>query len=143
MLSARVWWFLVVGTAAAAVHFGVVIALVSWARWPPLWANPAAWLVAFVVSYAGHRTLTFADAHAPRARSLRRFFVVSALGFVVNHAAYAWLLTQHGLEYRVALAAVLVAVAVLSFTASRRWAFLGSPAAAPHRAAPPTDRGRG
>jgi putative flippase GtrA len=143
MLSGRVLWFIAVGAAAAAVHFAVVVALASLWHWRPLLANPAGWAVALVVSYSGHRRLTFGDANAPWARSLRRFFVVSALGFIVNQTAYALLLTQGGVEYRVALAAVLIAVAAATFMASRHWAFLGTQARPPHRATPPTTPDRG
>lgn len=138
MLSARVVWFIAVGTGAAAVHFGVVVALASLWHWEPLLANPAGWAVAFVASYGGHRLLTFGDVNAPWAQSMRRFFIVSALGFVVNQTAYALLLTRGGVEYRVALAMVLLAVAVATFMASRGWAFLGRPAAPTPRATPPT-----
>jgi putative flippase GtrA len=143
MLKRRVLTFVAVGVAAAAVHFALVLALAEVWHWPPLLANPAGWALAFVVSYSGHRGLTFADTGAPLARSVRRFFVVSASGFVVNQSAYALLLMQAGMEYRVALAVVLTGVAALTFMASRRWAFLGNPTAPRHRAAPPTDPDRG
>jgi putative flippase GtrA len=128
---------------AAAVHFAVVVALASLWHWAPLLANPAAWLVALVVSYSGHRLLTFGDVNAPWTRSMRRFFVVSALGFIVNQTAYAVLLTQGGMEYRAALATVLIAVAAATFMASRHWAFLGTPGPPTGRATPPTTPDRG
>lgn len=126
MSFARIGRFVVVGTAAAAVHFGVVVALVSALGWPPLLANPCGWLVAFAVSYSGHRWLTFADHAAPVGRSALRFFVVSAAGFAVNEIAYATLLQAGGVEYRLALGCVLVGVAAATFIASRHWAFLGT-----------------
>lgn len=143
MLNRRVLMFIAVGVAAAAVHFALVLALAELWHWPPLLANPAGWALAFVVSYSGHRSLTFADTRAPLARSVRRFLVVSASGFVVNQSVYALLLEQGGMEYRVALAVALIVVAVLTFMASRWWAFLGNPTAARHRAAPPTGPDRG
>lgn len=143
MLKRRLLRFIAVGVVAAAVHFALVLALAEIWHWPPLLANPAGWALAFVVSYSGHCRLTFADSGAPLARSLRRFLVVSASGFVVNQVAYALLLTQGGMEYRVALAVVLIVVAASTFMASRCWAFLGNQTAPRHRAAPPTDPDRG
>lgn len=124
----RIGWFVAVGCTAAAVHFGVVVALVGRLGWAPLVANVGGWLVALGVSYGGHRRLTFADQRTPVARSAPRFLAVSALGFVVNEGAYALLLHGSGLGYRAALAAVLLGVAVLTYLLSRHWAFLGTPA---------------
>lgn len=125
----RLFWFVATGCTAAAVHFGVVVLLVARFGAAPLWANLGGWLVALGVSFTGHLRLSFADQAAPAARSARRFFLVSALGFVVNESAYALLLHGSGLGYRAALAAVLVGVAVLTYLLSRHWAFLGgSPA---------------
>jgi len=124
----RLFWFVATGCAAAAVHFGVVVALVGRFGLPPLLANVAGWAAALGVSFMGHLRLSFADQAAPPARSARRFLLVSALGFGINESAYALLLHGSGLGYRTALAAVLVGVAVLTYLLSRHWAFLGSPA---------------
>ena len=119
----RIGWFVAVGTAAAAVHLGTVVALVRWAGWSPVVANVAGWMVAFVCSFLGHRQTTFRDANAPLARAARRFLAVSALGFASNQAAYVLLLQVPGLRYDVALALVLAGVAVMTYLLGRRWAF--------------------
>lgn len=124
----RIARFIAVGCAAAAVHWGVVVWLVQHWGWRPLVANVFGWLVAFTVSFAGHHRLTFRDHAAPLGRSAARFFLVSAGGFSINEAVYALLLHWSGLRYDLALAAVLVAVAVLTYLASRHWAFLHSQA---------------
>lgn len=118
--------FVLVGSAAAAVHWCVVVALVEHLALRPLTANVSGWLVALWVSFAGHRGLTFRDRKAPVQRSLPRFAAVSAIGFALNQASYAVLLRHADLSYSLALAAVLVAVALLTYLASRYWAFLGS-----------------
>ena len=118
--------FVLVGTAAAAVHWCVVVALVEQLGLRPLAANVCGWLVAFGVSFAGHRGVTFRDTGAPVRRALPRFAAVSATGFAVNQAAYALLLRHAGLSYSLALALVLLAVALLTYLASRHWAFLRS-----------------
>ena len=69
----KLGWFVAVGCTAAAVHFGVVVALVSGLGLPPLAANVAGWLVAFVVSFLGQWQLTFRAHGAPWLQALRRF----------------------------------------------------------------------
>ena len=120
----RIGWFIAVGCAAAAVHWLVVVALVSHGGWRPLVANVAGWLVAFTVSLAGHHRLTFAGHGAPFWPAAVRFFGVSAFGFAINETAYAWLLRWSGQHYGLALAVVLLAVAGLTYLLSRHWAFL-------------------
>ena len=121
----RVASFVAVGCAAAAVHLGVVIALVSGLGQLPLAANIVGWLVAFVVSFTGHWLLTFRAQQAPLWRAARRFFSISAAGFAVNELAYALLLHWSALRYDVVLAIILLAVAVITYLLSSRWAFLG------------------
>lgn len=118
--------FVAVGSAAAAVHWLVVVLLVSQWHVAPLLANVPAWLTAFVVSFSGHHRLTFADHQAPLRSSLWRFFIVSALSFVLNQSAYAAMLRFSGERYDVALLIVLLAVAALTFVLSRAWAFSGN-----------------
>jgi putative flippase GtrA len=122
----RVGWFIAVGCTAAAVHWFVVVALVSHGGWRPLTANVIGWLVAFTVSFVGHHRLTFSAHGAPVWPSALRFFLVSALGFAVNETAYALLLRWGGQHYGLALAVVLLGVAVVTYLLSRHWAFLRS-----------------
>ena len=118
--------FVAVGCAAAAVHFGMVVLLVEHVGATPLAANVVGWLVAFVVSFAGQHRLTFADRSAPLLQAAPRFFAISAGGFATNEAAYALLLHVSAIRYDVALAIVLLAVAVMTYVLSSRWAFLRS-----------------
>lgn len=119
----RLLRFGLVGAAAAAVHLAMVSLLVALGGWHPLVANVVAFLVAFCVSYAGHAGWTFGDSTASARHSLPRFFAVAVSSFVVNEALYALLLAWTPLQYQVALFITLVAVAVLTFVASRYWAF--------------------
>ncbi|GAA0777239.1 hypothetical protein GCM10009108_12610 [Castellaniella ginsengisoli] len=89
----------------------------------PLAANVVGWLVAFGVSFAGHYRLTFRHQHAPLVRAASRFFLVSALGFAVNEAAYATLLHLTAIRYDVLLALVLIGIAGMTFILGRYWAF--------------------
>lgn len=116
-------WFIMVGCAAAATHWIVVVIAVTGGGMPPLIANVVGWLVAFCVSFAGHFQLTFKHHRAPLARAARRFFAVSALGFAVNELAYAWLLKATTLRYDVLLALILITIAGMTFILGRLWAF--------------------
>ena len=120
-------WFIAVGCAAAAVHWSVVVALVSQFGARPLLANAFGWLVALLVSFSGHHRLTFRSHGSPLARSAARFLAVSAGGFAVNESAYALLLQASRLRYDILLAGVLLAVAAATYLLSRHWVFLRSP----------------
>lgn len=124
----RIAFFIAVGCGAAVVHWGVVVWLVSHWSWRPLVANVLGWLVAFTVSFAGHHRLTFHGHGAALGSAAARFFMVSAGGFAVNEATYAMLLGWTGQRYDLVLAAVLVAVAGVTYLLSRHWAFLRSEA---------------
>jgi len=124
----RIGWFVLVGCAAAAVHWSVVVLLVEHGAWRPLAANVVGWLTAFLVSFGGHHRLTFRAHGTPLLRAMMRFFALSAGGFAVNEAVYALLLgLGRGAGYQWILALVLVGVAGLTYWLSRRWAFLRSP----------------
>lgn len=126
MISRRVAWFIAVGCAAAALHFGAVLGLVQWLALPPLLANVGGWLLALGLSFTGHLRLSFADQRAPARRAALRFVAVSAGAFAVNEALYALLLRFGGMDYRPALVITLVVVAFGTFLLSRHWAFRGS-----------------
>ncbi|MBB2485832.1 GtrA family protein [Mitsuaria sp. WAJ17] len=115
-------WFGTVGACAAAVHFCVVWLLVGAWQWPALGANVLGFLLAFGVSFVGHHRLTFAAQQARRRDALPRFFGVAVLGFACNEMLYA-LLLELGVEYRLALFVVLLAVAAMTWWLGRHWAF--------------------
>lgn len=122
-LSHQLSSFVFVGATAALVHWLVVVLLVSSASWEPLTANVIGWLVAFNVSYTGHYFLTFRALQSGLKASLPRFFILSALGFLINESAYAILLRETTMPYEALLGMILVGVAVLTFIFSRLWAF--------------------
>jgi putative flippase GtrA len=125
-LSHQLAWFIAVGASAALVHWIVVVLLVSGGYLTPLVANVAGWIVAFGVSFTGHYQLTFRYQRQGVKQAVSRFLLLSASGFAINEASYAWFLSRTDLPYELLLAAILIAVAVLTFIASRFWAFAGS-----------------
>lgn len=120
-MSASTFWFLAVGGAAAATHMGV-FALVQHHMWPEL-ANALGFCVAFVVSFAGHRLLSFKDASTSVATSLRRFAVTALAGFASNELVFMVLLRGLGLHSLLALFLALLFAAGQTFVLSRFWAF--------------------
>ena len=119
----RFFRFGCVGAAASLAHLGVVAALVPLGL-PPAGANVLAFLAAFQVSYYGHRGWTFR--HPGGAATYARMFVVALGTFSFNEAAYLWMLHHVALDYRISLALVLGAQAILTFVLARTWVFQGA-----------------
>jgi len=115
--------YIIVGCCAAAVHFCIVLLLVQYFHWSPLLANLLAFVIAFQVSYLGHRFWTFPDTALTHQQSLPRFFLVASGSFLINEAMYYFLLNYTPLPYWLSLGIVLVLVAVITFISSRLWAF--------------------
>jgi putative flippase GtrA len=118
--------FLLVGSTAAVVHETVVIACVECWQMDKLDANTVGFFIAFMVSYLGHRQLTFSQGNTvvpTHCQALPRFFIVAFLSFLLNQALYAALLAYTVLPYALALCVVLLSVAVLTFVLGKLWAF--------------------
>jgi putative flippase GtrA len=115
------FWFLMVGSAAAATHMGVFMCATPY-MWPEL-ANAAGFCVAFVVSFAGHRRLSFQDADTSFWQSLRRFAATALAGFAANELMFVALLRGLALPDWLALFFALVFASAQTFLLSRFWAF--------------------
>ena len=120
-MSRSGFWFLVVGTSAALTHW-VVLALSQTYMVAEL-ANALGFVVAFWVSFGGHRWLSFRDARTSVPQSLLRFGVTSLAGFATNEFVFSALLRL--LEFPLGLAWFLAAAsaAAQTFVLSRFWAF--------------------
>jgi putative flippase GtrA len=114
-------WFLAVGGAAALTHLGVFSLAQPW-MWPEL-ANASGFVVAFLVSFFGHRLLSFRDAGTSVAQSFQRFAVTALAGFGTNEIVFILLLRGAGWPALLALLTALVAAAVQTYVLSRFWAF--------------------
>lgn len=114
-------WFIAVGVAAAMTHM-ITFALVESRLWPEL-ANATGFLVAFLVSFMGHRLLSFRDAGTTVSQSLVRFSITAVAGFVMNELVFVLLLRGLRWPSLVALFAALLVAAGQTFVLSRYWAF--------------------
>lgn len=121
--AVRLAWYGAVGVLATAVHYATVVALVRGAGWNPLAANVAGWLMAFACSFAGHYFKTFRDSGLRAAEALPRYFAIALTGFLANQALYGLLLRHTPLRYDLAVIAVAIVVAVLTYFLSRHWGF--------------------
>ncbi|MCW5590408.1 MAG: GtrA family protein [Legionellales bacterium] len=122
-LPVQIIQFGIVGSLAALIHLSVVILLVSTFAIPPLFANLFAFIIAFNVSYFGHRWWTFNTAEHSLHQSLFKFFVVAALSFILNETLFYIFLYDFHLFYALALLLVLIIVPPLTFLLSKFWAF--------------------
>jgi putative flippase GtrA len=115
------FWFGSVGLVAAVVHLLIFEGLRHVIR--PELANLGGFLVAFSVSFVGHRRLSFKGTQTPVHQSLIRFWVTAIAGFLVNELSFMFLL--HSLAWAVwpALVVSLVLAAGQTFVLSRWWAF--------------------
>lgn len=120
-MSASTFWFLAVGGTAALTHMAV-FALAQHQMWPEL-ANALGFLVAFFVSFAGHRLLSFQDAGTSVRTSLGRFAVTALAGFASNELVFVLLLRGLDLPALLALFVALLFAAGQTFVLSRFWAF--------------------
>jgi putative flippase GtrA len=120
-VNASTFWFLAVGAVAALTHMGV-FAMAQAQVWPEL-ANALGFVVAFFVSFFGHRLLSFKDARTSVATSFKRFAVTALAGFASNEALFVLFLRWLAMPALLALFVALVFAAGQTFVLSRFWAF--------------------
>ena len=118
------FWFFGVAAAAGLTHLAVFFGIVRF--FPsvlPEIANFLAFCVAFSVSFAGHRNLSFSDTTSSVEQSLRRFIGVSVAGFVCNEIVFSLLIRQLDWPYWLALPAGFAVAGAQTYLLSRYWAF--------------------
>ncbi len=122
MTSRRVGaWFLAVGAGAALTHLLVFALTKNWML--PELANATGFCVAFLVSFFGHRLLSFQDTTITLLQSLRRFALTALAGFICNELVFMLMLRGLGWADMPALLLALVLAAGQTFVLSRFWAF--------------------
>jgi putative flippase GtrA len=117
------FWFIVVGGCAALTHLGVYTVCINIFDFIKEAANACGFVVAFFVSFAGHRYLSFKDFKAPAKRSLWRFLCTALLGFFTNEALFTILWRVLGVNSWLALFIAIFCAAACTFVLSRVWAF--------------------
>lgn len=118
------FWFFGVAAAAGLTHLAVFFFIVRFfPSFLPEIANFLAFCVAFSVSFAGHRNLSFSDTTSSVEQSLRRFIGVSVAGFVCNEIVFSLLIRLLAWPYWLALPAGFAVAGAQTYLLSRYWAF--------------------
>jgi putative flippase GtrA len=114
--------FTAVGLSATVTHLLVVFILVHSYAFPPLFANIIAFLVAFQISFIGHKYLTFSGLFTERSLQLPHYFAVAMSAGIMNEFLYYLFLRFTHLNYFISLIIVIGLVAVYTYILSRNWA---------------------
>ena len=118
-------WFIAVGICAALTH----LLIFTWLTHTtinilrPKLANAAGFLVAFLVSFTGHRALSFQNAGTTVRQSFLRFVITALAGFISNEITFIILLRYVQLDPVLALLIAIVFAAGQTFVLSRFWGF--------------------
>jgi len=121
-LTHRLFYFIGIGGTAALTHILIVLGLVTFFQIHPLVANIVGFLIAFNLSFQGHKKLTFSRLHNQKRLSLPHYFLIATSAFAVNESLYFLFLHYTGLNYIFSLILVLGLVSVYSYILSRFWA---------------------
>ena len=110
-----------VGATSTLVDYGSYVLLTRVAAMPALAANPLAYVFGNVVSFFGHRSVTFRSRGEPM-REYLRFFLVSVAGLFVSQgviaAALGW-----GAPDLIAKAAAVLVSGMFNYLSNRFWTF--------------------
>jgi putative flippase GtrA len=118
-------WFAVIGAVAATVHYVVAVSLEFTQVLSAIHANTAGFLLAFPVSYFGHRQLSFSGQNSSHWHAFPRFFIVALVGFLANQLLVINAIYFTSVPFWLVLGIVMVMVAVSTYFLSRFWAFKG------------------
>ncbi|MBA2648322.1 MAG: GtrA family protein [Legionella sp.] len=121
-ISTRGLYFLAIGSFAALAHISLVYGFVTLLNTHPLLANVLGFLMAFNISYFGHKHFTFSKLKNKKSLSLPHFFIVATSAGFINEGLYYLLLKYTTINYLLALILVLVLVSGYSFIVSKIWA---------------------
>jgi putative flippase GtrA len=114
--------FGLVGIVATTVHIIVVWLILNQTGSNPLSANTLAFAIAFGISFLGHYMWTFGLPGSPH-RAMFRFFLISTTAFLVNTLILSFLVYSGWFTPVVSAVISASVVPVISFSASRFWAF--------------------
>lgn len=114
--------FGVVGLTAAAIHFFTVVSVVQLSGLNPLIANVIGFLVAFQMSYWGHRKWTFQASAMLHRVAVPKLLIVQLANFAANETLFYIFLTLH-IPYTIALLIVLTILPIFTFLCSKFWVF--------------------
>ena len=116
-------WFILVGASAALTHLCIYSVVTHWFGVMNEWANACGFVIAFFVSFTGHRNLSFKNSGTSIQQSLPRFLVAAIAGFFSNELIFIFLFRFLGINDWIALFVAIIGAAAQTFLLSRFWAF--------------------
>jgi len=119
MLKKQIVAFLIIGVLASITNMLIVFLLVHFDFLIPLMANVIAYLIAFNVSYFGHRAFTFLQSTQPHKTAVVKFFINVMIGLGLSEILYYIFLHILYVNYLIALFITMVLVAVYTFISSK------------------------
>lgn len=111
-----------VGVLATLVHYAVLVGFVEAARWPPVPATLAGYVVGGVVAYTLNRRHTFASARA-HAEAGWRFAVAASAGFCVTFGLMSLFVEVWRAPYLLAQIVTSIIAMFMTFAINRAWTF--------------------
>jgi putative flippase GtrA len=103
-------------------HYLIAIALTQ-QQITAAWANLFAFVIAFWVSYFGHRSFSFNVGEVAHQQTLPRFILVAVFGFIFNETLLLLMLRYTSITIDIGLPFIILLTAVLTFIFSRFFAF--------------------
>jgi putative flippase GtrA len=113
--------YVAVGGAATAVDYGSYYFLTRGLSVGVLAANPLAYLAGNVVSFLGHRFITFRSEGKPLGEYVR-FLLVTAIGLAVSQTVFV-VLVWLGVHDLISKAAAVIVSGCFNYLANRFWTF--------------------
>jgi putative flippase GtrA len=132
---ARAPWLALVGGAATLAYMALAWSGTVLLSLPGSVASVLAYTLAALMSYAGHRRLTFRSSR-PHREAAPRFIGVTALGYGIAFLLPLLLTDLIGAHPLIAIVLTCTAVPVLNALALSRLVFPGAPARGPEPAGP-------
>ena len=114
--------FCVVGLATAVLHYGMLYLGVEYAGLVPTLASSIGFVVAVTFNYSMHYSWTFGEP-APHGRTLLRYLVMVACGFVINGGVMYVASELMDIVYLISQAVALVAVLSWNYLVASYWVF--------------------
>ncbi|EOQ64693.1 hypothetical protein F935_00343 [Acinetobacter calcoaceticus ANC 3811] len=114
--------FTTTGAAAALTHYSIVMILFK--RNIALhYANLVAFLLAYWVSYFGHRIFTFKAQHISHRQTLPKFTLVAGLGFLFNESFLLLSNLYFSVPVSTLVCVAIVLTSIVTFLLNRFFAF--------------------
>ncbi|MHC3122462.1 GtrA family protein [Acinetobacter sp. GN11] len=114
--------FTTTGAAAALTHYSIVMLLFK-RNIALQYANLVAFLLAYWVSYFGHRIFTFKAQHISHRQTLPKFTLVAGLGFLFNESFLLLSNLYFSVPVSTLVCVAIVLTSIVTFLLNRFFAF--------------------